>query len=216
MGYEKLSASRHAALGDEVRLSIVKFASESDRTVNEIREYLEIVSPLLAHHLDVLESVGLISRSKSAVDARKRFVSVRHENLPQFESPKIPKRVVFVCTENIARSQLASAIWHGLIGENASCGGTKPGETIHALTIESAEQNGFKIKSRKPRQVSTRDLEKSTVITVCDSAYAELGASNVDAHWSILDPVQVGTKSAFNKTIKQLEQRIQLYKGAIK
>ena len=212
----KLLASRHAALGDEVRLSIVKFVSESDRTVNEIRQFLEIVSPLLAHHLDALESVGLISRSKSAVDARKRFVSVRHENLPQFESPKIPKRVVFVCTENIARSQLASAIWHGLIGENASCGGTKPGETIHALTIESAEQNGFKIKSQKPRQVSTRDLEKSTVITVCDSAYAELGASNVDAHWSILDPVQVGTKSAFNKTIKQLEQRIQLFKGAIK
>ena len=216
MAGEKLSASRHAALGDEVRLSIVKFASESDRTVNEIREYLEIASPLLAHHLDVLESVGLISRNKSSVDARKRFVSVRHENLPQFESPKTLKRVVFVCTENIARSQLATAIWHDLIGDNASSCGTRPGASIHPLTIDAAKQHGFKITNRKPRQVSAGDLENATVITVCDSAYAELGESNVDAHWSILDPVQAGTKRAFDKTIEQLEQRIQLFKGAMK
>ncbi|MEY3389547.1 MAG: hypothetical protein RLZ74_1153, partial [Actinomycetota bacterium] len=56
------SAARFAALGDVVRLELVKFIQTSDRTVNELREYLEVGSSLLAHHLQVLEDVGLIER----------------------------------------------------------------------------------------------------------------------------------------------------------
>ena len=70
----EMRAARHAALGDPVRLAIVDELSVSDRAPVELRRRLGIESNLLAHHLDVLERVGLIERSRSSGDGRRRYV----------------------------------------------------------------------------------------------------------------------------------------------
>ncbi len=57
----RLRASRHAALGDPVRLAIVDELASSDRSPVELRRRYGLESNLLAHHLDVLEEVGLIT-----------------------------------------------------------------------------------------------------------------------------------------------------------
>lgn len=45
-------------------------------------------------------------------------------------------------------------------------------------------------------------------ITVCDQAHEELHADDDWLHWSITDPVAVGTKAAFDKTVAELRDRI--------
>ena len=67
-------AARHAALGDPIRLAIVDELAVSDRAPIELRGLVGLESNLLAHHLDVLEEVGLISRSRSSGDGRRRYV----------------------------------------------------------------------------------------------------------------------------------------------
>ena len=207
------SAARFAALGDVVRLELVKFIQTSDRTVNELREYLEVGSSLLAHHLQVLEDVGLIERRKSAADGRKRFVSLRHENLPHLDRVNVGRDIIFVCTENIARSQLAREIWRQKTGLRARSAGTKPGKAVHPLAIRAAKRHGLSIEDSSPRMVPANLSDSMVVITVCDAAFEELGRDRVQTHWSIPDPVSIGTDRAFDQVIEELRDRISLLKG---
>ncbi|MEY3456225.1 MAG: hypothetical protein RIR38_487 [Actinomycetota bacterium] len=207
-----MSAARFAALGDEVRLELIRFIQSSDRTVNELREYLEIGSSLLAHHLQVLEDVGLIERRQSAADGRKRFVVLRHENLPSASPVEAAQKVLFVCTENIARSQLASGIWSQLTGGKATSAGTTPGDAIHPLTVRAAKRHGIRLDQMIPKGLPRTIKSDTTVITVCDAAFEALGRDRVQAHWSIPDPVKLGTERAFDHVIKELQHRISLTK----
>ena len=64
----------HAALGEPVRLAIVEDLAVSDRSPKELAARFSVPGNLLAHHLDVLEDVGLIERFVSAGDRRRRYV----------------------------------------------------------------------------------------------------------------------------------------------
>jgi DNA-binding transcriptional ArsR family regulator len=75
-------AALFAALGDPNRLEIAEELSRSDRTPGELVEKFEMSSALLAHHLDVLESAGLIERTESHADRRKRFVRLVERHRP--------------------------------------------------------------------------------------------------------------------------------------
>ncbi|HEX9681484.1 MAG TPA: hypothetical protein VGA13_00225 [Acidimicrobiales bacterium] len=72
----KQRAERNAALGETARLTIVDELFASDRSLVELRRRLGMESNLLAHHLDVLERVGLIQRSRSSGDGRRRYVRI--------------------------------------------------------------------------------------------------------------------------------------------
>ena len=62
-------AAIHAALSEPARLAMVDALAASDLAPIELRRITGIESNLLAHHLDVLEEVGLIERSRSSGDA---------------------------------------------------------------------------------------------------------------------------------------------------
>ena len=119
----EMRAARHAALGDPARLAIVDELSVSDRAPVELRRLLDMESNLLAHHLDVLERVGLIERSRSSGDGRRRYVHL----LPGALEGLAPGRPIptgaalFVCSANSARSQLAAALWHQATGLSRRC-----------------------------------------------------------------------------------------------
>lgn len=53
----------------------------------------------------------------------------------------------------------------------------------------------------------------AVVVTVCDSAFEELGVDQVDLHWSIQDPADVGTMKAFVDALDEIENRINYVKG---
>src|SRR5215204_5838968 len=118
-------ASRHAALGDPTRLVIVDELASSDRAPVELQRLAGIPSNLLAHHLDVLEEVGLITRHRSGGDGRRRYVHLHREALDGLApGRRRAERALFVCTRNSARSQLAAALWTQLSAQPADSAGT--------------------------------------------------------------------------------------------
>lgn len=205
-----LRAARHAALGDSVRLAIVDDLSTSDRSPQELRRTLDVASNLLAHHLDVLEDVGLISRGRSSGDGRRRYVHLHLDVLATLDPRRrLPVQgALFICTANSARSQLAAALWTKIVGRPASSAGTHPAERIHPGALAAARRAGLDLSDAVPTGLDRRRAP-GLVITVCDRAHEELAPDSSWLHWSIPDPVAVGTKAAFDATVAELRARIE-------
>jgi protein-tyrosine-phosphatase len=204
-------AGLHAALGEPVRLAIVEQLAESDRAPSVLSARLRLPGNLLAHHLDVLERVGLIERTVSSGDRRRRYVRLRHEVLGDVGvggSPPRRGRALFVCTHNSARSQLAAALWRRRTGDDASSAGTHPAEKVHPGAVAAARRAGLAIDDAVPRPLAGGDLDADVIVTVCDRAHEELAAPADWLHWSIPDPVGAGSKRAFDAALSEIDDRI--------
>lgn len=210
-------AAVFAALGDEHRLGIVDELLLTDLTPAELGSRLGQPSNLLAHHLSVLEGAGLIRRTPSEADGRRRYVSLVVGALPfDPELPRVSARsVLFVCRQNSARSQMAAA----LFGRRSECAvqsaGLAPAAAIHPRAIEVAGEAGVTLTGR-PRgypEVTAPDL----VISVCDVAAEDeipfTGAGRL--HWSIPDPVRRGRLGDFRAARSEIERRVDLLARAI-
>ena len=209
-------AALFAALGDPLRLKIADELATSDRTPGELLEWVDASSALLAHHLDVLEAAGVIERTTSHADGRKRFVRLvpRHRHL--LAPRTTPRNVVFICTHNSARSQLAAGLWQQLTGQLARSAGTEPVERVHPLAITTAQRHGIDLGAAHPTAATPALLRGATVITVCDQAHRDLASTSTRVanrpksrlHWSVPDPVANGTKQAFERAFEDLANRI--------
>lgn len=202
-------AAVHAALGDPVRLSIVDELVVSDRTPTELAEQLGLASNLLAHHLGVLERVGLVERTVSSGDRRRRYVRARPLAFASAgpagdpsAAPMLAGRTsagaettpaphaLFVCTHNSARSQLAAALWRDRTGAAADSAGTHPADRVHPGAIAAASRLGLDLSAAAPRELAPGELDGADlVITVCDRAHEEIPLPAAALHWSIPDPV---------------------------
>lgn len=206
----ELRARRHGALSEPARLSIIDELTVSDRAPIELREQIGIPSNLLAHHLDVLESVGLIGRTKSSGDGRRRYVHLRHEALtdlaPRRRLPLGP--ALFVCTANSARSQLAAALWESIVQSPATSAGTRPAPKVNPGAVAAARRAGLDLSTATPQTLDDVDIAAGLVITVCDRAHEELGDHPEWLHWSIPDPVPLNTRAAFDRAVNELRGRI--------
>lgn len=203
-------AARHAALGDPLRLAIVDALTHSDWSPVELRRMIGIESNLLAHHLDLLEHVGLIRRSRSSGDARRRYVHLVHDALIGLVpgSPLEPAPALFVCTANSARSQLAAALWRSLAGCAADSAGTRPAPRIAPGARAAAKRAGLDLGVAVPKPLDAVSELPAIVVTVCDEAHEALSARASTLHWSIPDPVADGSSKAFDATVSELRTRI--------
>lgn len=199
----------HAALGEEHRLAIVEELAASDRSPGELGRRFELPTNLLAHHLDVLEDVGLIERFVSAGDRRRRYVRLRRGPLVDLGvSPTPPAGAVsFVCSHNSARSQLAAAMWRDRTGHDALSAGTEPAERVHPGAIAAAARAGLDLSDARPRLLDSSSTP-DVVVTVCDRAHEELEPGPGWWHWSIPDPVPAGSDAAFDAVVAELDERI--------
>ena len=115
--------------------------------------------------------------------------------------------MLFVCTANSARSQLASALWSARTGLTSQSAGTRPAQRVHPGAIDAARRAGITLDRAIPRQVG--EIATGTqVVTVCDQAHEELDPAADWWHWSIPDPVEIGTDAAFNAVVADLGARI--------
>ena len=204
-------ARLHAALGDPHRLAIVDELSRSDRTPSQLGERCGLGSNLVAHHLHVLTDAGLVERFPSSGDRRRRYVRLRRE--PLIELGALTARpagaVLFVCTQNSARSQLAAALWTDRTGQRAESAGTEPADEIHPGAVAAAERAGLDLQGRRPSSLTDADQRSvDVVVTVCDRAYEELSAPDGWWHWSTPDPVTAGSPAAFDEVLADLDARI--------
>ena len=203
-------AFRHAALGDPIRLALVDDLVVSDRASSELAERHRLASNLLAHHLGVLERAGLIERSVSQGDGRRRYVRLRHDRLAgiHFGMGRPEGAVLFVCTHNSARSQMAAALWTAETGNAALSAGTHPADRVHPRAVEAAARAGIDLGDAVPRHIDEVVETPTQVVTVCDRAHEELHPDDRWWHWSIPDPVSAASGEAFDEALDRIRTRI--------
>ncbi|MGZ5400436.1 MAG: metalloregulator ArsR/SmtB family transcription factor [Nocardioides sp.] len=207
----------HAALADETRLRITDHLAYGDASPTELQALLGIPSNLLSHHLGVLGDAGLVTRHRSDADRRRIYLRL----LPDALDGLLPRgvtpvsRVVFVCTANSARSQLAAALWARASAVPVSSAGTHPASRVAPGALEVAGRRGVGLGQAHPLPLAEVVRRDDYLVTVCDNAHEELhqhsGAAASLAwrlHWSIPDPVSVGTPAAFDSAFDELDQRI--------
>jgi len=83
------------------------------------------------------------------------------------------KRVLFLCSGNSARSQMAEGLVNHFLGDRweAYSAGTAPTGHVHPLAIQAMAELGIDISRQRSKSVDEfRDTDFDLVITVCDQA----------------------------------------------
>lgn len=131
-------------------------------------------------------------------------------------------KVLFVCKNNVARSQIAKALFNSINGEHtASAAGThvlNPGESLQeralrkggALAVEVMQDNGYDISGYVQTQLSKADLEEfDLIINMSAKKYTPkwLSESPKYLYWSIRDPKDIGYEVT-DEVRRQIEARV--------
>lgn len=123
------------------------------------------------------------------------------------------KRVLFLCTGNSCRSQMAEAIVNARMGEawQAVSAGTKPAGYIHPKALEALAEIGIRHKGSSKRADEFQGQEFDLVVTVCDSAAEEcpiwLGKGK-RVHHSFFDPAKTDDMEDFRRVRDEIAQVI--------
>ena len=201
----------HAALGDPARLAIVDALTLGDASPGEIATDLAMPTNLVAHHVKVLQEAGLLMRSRSEGDRRRTYLQLVPGVLSTLTAPRLDagQRVVFVCTHNSARSQLAAALWRDRIGGQVASAGTVPAQRVHHRAVRVAHDHGLALDPTGTNHVDDVVHDGDLIIAVCDNAHEDLtGPIRPRLHWSVPDPVRVDTDEAFEAAYTDLADRI--------
>lgn len=211
-------ARRHAALGEPARLAIVERLLLSDASPTELGRELGLSSNLLAHHLGLLEQVGVVARSRSQADHRRTYVRLTQGALAGLVPVDVrhAARVVFVCTANSARSPLAAALWSRHSRLPAASAGTEPAARVHPGTVAAARRHGLSLGHARTQRLDAVLRPGDLVVVVCDNAHEHAARADDWLHWAVADPVAVGTDAAFDAAIGELSDRIERLVPAIR
>jgi len=112
------------------------------------------------------------------------------------------RKVLFLCTGNSARSQMAEAIINARLGDRweAVSAGTKPAGYVHPLALAALVEIGIEHHGRSKPADEFKGVDFDLVITVCDSAAEEcplwLGKGK-RMHHSFPDPAKTGKLDDF-------------------
>jgi protein-tyrosine-phosphatase len=119
-----------------------------------------------------------------------------------------PQPALFVCTHNSARSQVAAALWRHLAEAPGASAGSHPAAVVHPEAVAAARRAGLDLGEARPRHLDELDDHPALVVTVCDRAHEELHLEPTSLHWSVPDPVPIGTPAAFDAAVADLRGRI--------
>jgi len=131
-------------------------------------------------------------------------------------------RVLFLCTGNSARSQIAEALLRHLSNGRIDVvsAGSAPAADVHPLTrVTLKEKYGIDAATLKPKSASAfQDQQFDAVITVCDAAAEACPTwpgTKTLLHWNIDDPAAVqgadAQRRAFNHVAAELETRLRAW-----
>jgi protein-tyrosine-phosphatase/DNA-binding transcriptional ArsR family regulator len=232
-----LRAQLHAALAEPIRLAMVERLLLTDASPGELGAPYGLATNVLAHHLKVLQAAGLVRRIRSEGDARRAYVQLclddpevralvdcpssggmtPGDGLPP-AGARHPERVVFVCTHNSARSQLAAAAWQQASRVPVASAGTRPAPCVHPRAVATGSRHGLRIDGTRTARLTDVAAPGDLVVCVCDNAHEELttGSSGSlvevpiagSVHWAVPDPVRVDTDDAFETAYTQIADRI--------
>ncbi|MDQ3107545.1 MAG: metalloregulator ArsR/SmtB family transcription factor [Actinomycetota bacterium] len=228
-----------ALVADPHRWQLLAALAESDRRVGELTDLTGAPQSLVSYHLAQLRGAGLISARRSSADGRDTYYRAELARCaelfeqasaslypglrlvpappPVWRTQERKPRVLFLCTGNSARSQMAE----GLLdvrsggGVEARSAGSHP-KALHPEAVRVMAERGVDIGERKTKHLSRFARSRfDRVITLCDKVKEvcpDFPGHPASAHWSMADPAAGGeddtTYHAFVRTAEEIDGRI--------
>jgi ArsR family transcriptional regulator, arsenate/arsenite/antimonite-responsive transcriptional repressor / arsenate reductase (thioredoxin) len=224
-----------------LRWQLLRELTRSDRAVRELTERLGEPQNLVSYHLRRLRDGGLVNTRRSAADGRDSYYAIDLTRCQQQlqttggalhpalwltpASPTPPavrgarrRRVLFLCTGNSARSQIAEALlMHTSSGTvDAASAGSHP-KPLHPNAVRVMRKRGIDISGNRTKHLNEFVSQRfDVVITLCDrvrEVCPDFPSPAELVHWSMPDPAREATTNrasypAFERTTAELETRI--------
>ena len=228
-------------MADPLRWQLVAELGRSDRRVGELVQLVGKPQNLVSYHLGALREAGVVRARRSSADRRDVYYSadlIRCRDLlgaagvslhPAVQLGPAPPsgfavrgrpRVLFLCTGNSARSQMAEALLehrsaHAVAARSA---GSHP-KRLHPNAVRVMAERGIDIANHKTKSLTRFGRTRfDRVITLCDKVREicpEFAGRPPAAHWSIADPAaeagsDAATYPAFQRVAEEIEGRVSL------
>ena len=232
-------------LAHDIRWNMLALLARSDYNVQEMVRVLKQPQNLVSYHLRRLHEYGLVQEHRSTADERSVYYSLDLDSLHEryttaaeslhpalgttetketldqeiIASPRRePVRVLFLCTENSARSQMAEGILRHLSDGKveAFSAGSHP-SSLHPLAVQALAAMNIDISQQRAKHIDElSDTAFDYVVTVCDrvrESCPTLPGDPERIHWSFADPAAVEGSDevrlrAFEQIALQLMTRI--------
>lgn len=225
-------------LAHNLRWEIVQALASSDHRVHELVAQLDEPMNLVSYHLRQLREAGIVRSRRSNADGRDVYYSLDltrtqqlyqqvgqaihpalvREQPPQSDIPT--QRVLFLCTHNSARSQMAEGFLRALGSHyfEAYSAGSHP-TIVRPEAIRTMDAFGLDIRGQASTHLSEYTGQQfDYVITVCDQVREvcpTFDGGTVQYHWGYPDPNihqdPYARQTAYQQVANQIRARIQYF-----
>ncbi len=227
-------------LAHEVRWLLLRELVHSDQRVHELVERVNRPMNLVSYHLKQLRAHELVTERRSSADGRDVYYHLDLPRLtqlyqesgsqlhPSLANPAAiqqdvalattnpPLRVLFLCTHNSARSQMAEGLMRALGGSAVEVfsAGNEPA-VVHPSAIRAMADMGIDIRQQQSKHLDEFQGQAfDLIITVCDRVRENcpiFPGDPTQIHWSIPDPLatdQDDDSLAFATIAREIRTRI--------
>ena len=224
-------------LAHDLRWSLVTALAGSDHRVHELVQLLDQPMNLVSYHLRQLRDQQLVTERRSSADGRDVYYSLDLDRLrtryfatgaaihpalttrdsANGDAPapqaRPPARVLFLCTHNSARSQMAEGVLRHLGGGRVAAfsAGSQPAH-IHPDAVQAMVTIGIDISQQQSKHLDTfAEQSFDYIITVCDRVREVCPLFPNDPeriHWSFADPAALDDVAARERAFQQTAQQL--------
>ncbi len=230
-----------ALAGHPLRWRLLSELAHSDRRVGELCSLVAQPQSLVSYHLGRLRAEAVVFSRRSSADGRDTYYGIDldrcvdlisgtaaalHPGLRMQQAARAdsglragpPARVLFLCTGNSARSQIAQALSEHLSGGavKALSAGSHP-KPLHANAVRVLAERGIDISQRQSKHIDQFKADRfDYVVSLCDrvrEVCPELPGRPDLIHWSVPDPAS-GSNDVeqsypdFQRTLTEIETRV--------
>lgn len=216
-------------VADPHRWRLLTELAQSDRRVSELTGLLGEPQNLVSYHLRALRDAGLVSSRRSSHDGRDAYYRVDLAHCAEVLSgaaasidpglrlgviPPSPRRgrgrkpkVLFLCTGNSARSQMAEALLtHLSQGTIAAWSAGSAPKPLHPDAVRVMARRGIDIATNRSKHFDTfATTSFDRVVTLCDKVREVCPEYPGAMHWSTPEPT---AWDGFVEVADDLETRI--------
>jgi ArsR family transcriptional regulator, arsenate/arsenite/antimonite-responsive transcriptional repressor / arsenate reductase (thioredoxin) len=231
-------------LAHDLRWTLLQQLTQSDYRVAELVEQVKQPLNLVSYHLRQLRQAGLVHERRSTADERSFYYSLDLQRLhtlyleassslhpslgeaippaqrTQWHFDGSSPRLLFLCTGNSARSQMAEALASHLSQGQvlALSAGSHPAQAVHPLASRALTQWGIQMNQSVPKSLEMFVGQSfDHVITLCDRVRERCPSwpDSSPIHWSLPDPAtaegsEAERQQVFDQLASQLDVRIRL------
>lgn len=216
-----------AAAAHPLRWRLLTELAHGDRQVHELTALLGQPQNLVSYHLAKLRAASLVTARRSSADARDSYYRLDLTRcgellaatggalhpalrLTRPASPVTPRTsVLFLCTGNSSRSQIAEAMLRHVSRASVFSAGSNP-KPVSPYAVEVLADRGIDISGARSQHLNEfLGRRFDYVITLCDrvrEVCPSFPGPPRTVHWSVPDPA--GDRSAFPVVADEIEQRI--------